>query len=82
VQQRQIPLNELAAMLSGTQVQGPSFVNTPQSSIQAGDIQGATYANYQGAQNAYNQQMKSDSSAKGGMGSTIGSLAMAGATAY
>ena len=82
VQQRQIPLNELASMLSGSQVTGPSFINTPQQTMQAGDIQGATYANYQGAQNAYNQQQQANSSAKGGIGSTVGSLAMAGATAY
>ena len=81
-QQRQIPLNELAAMLSGSQVQGPQFVSTPAPSIQAGDIQGATYANYQGAQNAYNQQQQSRASAKGGLGSTLGALAQAGATAY
>jgi hypothetical protein len=81
-QQRSIPLNELAAMLSGSQVQSPQFVTTPAPSIQAGDIQGATYANYQGAQNAYNQQVAAKSSAKGGIGDTIGSLAMAGATAY
>ena len=81
-QQRSIPLNELAAMLSGTSVQGPQFVGTPSPSIQAGDLQGATYANYQGAQNAYNTQQQAKASAKGGIGSTIGSLAMAGGTAY
>mgnify|MGYP003679258608 FL=1 len=75
------PLNELAAMLSGSQVQSPQFVTTPAPSIQAGDIQGATYANYQGAQNAYNQQVAANSSAKGGIGNTIGALAQAGATA-
>ena len=78
VQQRQIPLNELASMLSATQVQGPSFINTPQQTMQAGDIQGATYANYQGAQNAYNQQMKSQRSAKGGLADIAG----AGIKAY
>ena len=77
VQQRQIPLNELASMLSGSQVTGPSFINTPQQSMQAGDIQGATYANYQGAQNAYNQQQKARSSAKGGMTDLAGSLGSA-----
>ena len=77
IQQRQIPLNELAAMLSGTQVSAPNFVNTPQANIQAGDIQGATYANYQGAQNAYNQQQRSNSSAKGGLGGMIGGLGSA-----
>jgi len=78
VQQRQIPLNELAAMLSGSQVQGPSFINTPQQTMQAGDIQGATYANYQGAQNAYNQQQQAKSSAKGGLADIAG----AGLQAY
>ena len=81
-QQRQIPLNELAAMLSGTQVQGPQFVATPAPSVQAGDIQGATYANYQGAQNAYNQQLASRGSAKGGLGSAIGALGSAAITKY
>ena len=79
VQQRQIPLNELAAMLSGSQVQGPSFLNTPQQSMQAGDIQGATYANYNAANNAYNQQRQADSAGKGAMGSTLASLAGTGA---
>ena len=79
VQQRQIPLNELAAMLSGSQVQGPSFINTPQQSMQAGDIQGATYANYNAANNAYNQQRQADSAGKGAMGSTLASLASTGA---
>jgi len=82
VQQRQIPLNELAAMLSGSQVQGPSFLNTPQQSMQAGDIQGATYANYNAANNAYNQQRQADSAGKGSMGSTLASLAGTGAQLY
>jgi len=82
VQQRQIPLNELASMLSGSQVTGPSFLNTPQQTMQAGDIQGATYANYQGAQNAYNQQQQANSSAKGGLGSLAGSLGSAAITKY
>jgi hypothetical protein len=47
--QRNQPLNELAAMLSGTQLTQPSFLTPPQPSVQAGDLQGATYANYQGA---------------------------------
>ena len=86
VQQRQIPLNELAAMLSGSQVQGPSFLNTPSQSIQAGDIQGATYANYRTAQDAYNQQLnrqqQARSSGKGGLGSLAGSLGSAAITKY
>ena len=78
-QQRSIPLNELAAMLSGSQVQSPQFVTTPAPSIAAGDIQGATYANYQGALNNYNQQQAARSSAKGnlaGLGGTLATGAM------
>jgi hypothetical protein len=47
--QRNQPLNELAAMLSGQQVTQPNFLTPPQPGISAGDLQGAQYANYQGA---------------------------------
>lgn len=53
VQQRQIPLNELAAMLSGSQVQSPSYVNTPTSNVNPADIMGATYGSYNGQLQAY-----------------------------
>lgn len=45
---RQTPINEISALTSGAQVQLPQFANTPQTSIQAPDLQGATYASYQG----------------------------------
>ena len=48
--------------------------------MQAGDIQGATYANYNAANNAYNQQRASQAQGKGATGDLLGSLAMAGAT--
>jgi len=47
--QRNQPLNELAAMLSAQQITQPSFLTPPQPGVAAGDLQGATYANYQGA---------------------------------
>ena len=47
--QRNQPLNELAAMLSGVQLTQPQFLTPPQPTIAAGDLQGAQYANYQGA---------------------------------
>lgn len=67
VMQRSQPLNELAAMMSGSQVTNPQFVGTPQVSMQAPDIMGATYANYNGAQNAYNQQVASNNAMTGGL---------------
>jgi len=79
VQQRQIPLNELAAMMSGSQVQSPSYINPAQQQVAPGDIAGATYANYQGAQNAYNSRMQANSANTQGLYSLLGTGAMAGA---
>lgn len=53
---RQTPINEISALTSGAQVQLPQFVNTPQTGIQAPDLQGATYASYQAQLNNAQQQ--------------------------
>jgi hypothetical protein len=82
VQQRQIPLNELAAMLSGGQVQSPSFVPTPQVQMQPADIMGATYGSYNAQQNAYNQQMQNQRANTQGLYSLLGAGAQAGAFAF
>ena len=57
-QQRSIPLNELAAMVSGAQVQQPGFINPPQQGIAAPDILGATYAGYQADADQYAREMQ------------------------
>lgn len=77
VQQRQIPLNELAAMLSGTQVQSPSFVNVPQTQINPADIMGATYASNNAAQQNYAQQMANERANRQGLYSLLGTGAQA-----
>lgn len=56
MQQRSQPLNELAAMLSGSQVQGPSFVNSPQQSVAPADYMGAAYGSANLAQNQIAEQ--------------------------
>lgn len=43
---RNAPINEISALMSGSQVQAPQFVNTPQTGIAAPDLQGAIYSNY------------------------------------
>jgi hypothetical protein len=53
--QRNQPLSELATLSSGSQPQGPQFLNTPQGQIAAPDYQGAAYASAN-QQNAGNQQ--------------------------
>lgn len=81
-QQRQIPLNELSAMLSGTQVQGPSFVNAPQQKINPADLMGATYGSYQGQMNNYNQKMAQQNALMGGLFGLGGSLGGMGILKY
>jgi hypothetical protein len=58
VQQRQIPLNELAAMITGAQVQTPNFVNAPQTQVAQTPYADSVYASYNGQNQAYaaNQQ--------------------------
>lgn len=82
VQQRQIPLNELAAMLTGSQVQTPNFVNTSQYQVNPADIMGAQYANYQGAQNAYNAQTGARSANNQGLYGLLGTGLMSAAYAW
>ena len=82
VQQRQIPLNELAAMLTGAQVQGPQFVPTPQSQMAPPDIMGATYGSANLANNAYNTQMQQQTAQQQGLYSLLGAGAQAGAYAW
>jgi len=77
VQQRAIPLNELSAMLSGAQVQGPSFVGTPQTGINPADIMGATYASYNGDMNAYNARLQQQNAANQGLFGLLGAGASA-----
>lgn len=77
VQQRQIPLNELAAMLSGSQVQGPQFVSTPQSQMAPADIMGATFGSYNGQMQGYNAQIANQAAQTQGLSGLLGSGLMA-----
>lgn len=71
VQNRQQPLNELAALMSGVQMQGPSFMNTPQTGVQGTDIAGPIMQNYQ-------MQMQQRNAAQGGLFG-LGAAALSGA---
>lgn len=71
---RQQSLNELAALAGGTQLQAPSFVNTPQTGIANTDIIGAQGMQFAGQQNVYNQQMGANNAAMGGLFGLGGSL--------
>jgi hypothetical protein len=77
MQQRELPLNEASALMSGSQIQNPSFVSTPQTSVAPTDVTGA-YGLSQAAQNAAYQGQVSQAS--GGNNATAGLLG-AGITA-
>jgi len=53
-QQRQQPLNEIAALMTGSQVQNPNWLNTPSSQIQTTDFANIINQNY--AQQSQNYQ--------------------------
>lgn len=66
-QARDQPLNELSALMSGSQVQQPKYTSTPSTSVQSPDLIGAVNANY-------NARMQQYQSTMGGLGSIFGSL--------
>ena len=64
--QRNQPINEISALMSGSQVSQPQFTNTPQSNVAGVDYSGLVQNNYaqQMAQwNAQNQQRQSQNNA-------------------
>lgn len=74
---RNQPLNEISALMSGSQVSQPNFVGTPQSNVQPVDYTGLVENNYQGQLANYNAQMGSRNALFGALGS-IGGAALGG----
>jgi hypothetical protein len=73
--QRQMPLNEFNAFMSGAQVQNPSFEGYTQGTgFNPANIYGAAQDNYQAAMNNYNAQMANRSNRTGGLLGLAGSL--------
>jgi hypothetical protein len=65
---RNQPINETTALMSGSQVSQPSYVNTPQTGIANTDVAGLY-------QNNYNAQISAQNAMMGGLGSIGGGLA-------
>jgi hypothetical protein len=76
--ERNQPINEISALLSGSQVSQPNFVNTPQSQVAGTDYQGAVNTAYQGQLNAYNQKVASNNAMMGGLFGLAGTIGTAG----
>lgn len=77
---KQFPINIINALRSGNQVQMPTFQNVPgQQTVAGPDIMGATMAQGQAANNAYNQQVAGSNALMGGLFS-LGGAAMGAPT--
>lgn len=74
-QEQQMPINELDALLSSSQVQNPNYVSTPQTSVGQTPLSQDTYASYQGNLNNYNQQVASQNNTTSGLFGLAGAAA-------
>ena len=83
---RNQPLSELSAFMSGSQPQAPTFIGTPQGQIAAPDFLGAEYASAntqnQAAQNNFNQAYGSYNASNAGLYGLLGAGAQAGGYAF
>lgn len=71
---RNQPLNEIAALLSGSQVAQPNFINTPQTQVAGTDYQGAVYNSYNAQMQAHQQKVASQNAMMGGLFGLAGTL--------
>ena len=67
IQQRQMPLNEITALMSGSQITNPQFQSYQGSTIAPAPIAQTTQNAYQGALNSYNQQVGSQNANTAGL---------------
>jgi hypothetical protein len=65
--QRNQPLNEIAALLSGSQVQQPNFINTPGAQIPTTDVAGLVNQNFAQQLGIYQQQSTNQNQLIGGL---------------
>lgn len=79
---RNQPLNELAAMMTGAQIQGPQFVNTPGAQVAPADIMGATYGSANLANQGWQAGMQNKQANNAGMQSLLGTAAGIGMFAF
>lgn len=75
---RNQPINEITALLTGSQVSQPSFVGTPQASVASPDYTGLVANNYNSAMNAWGQQVGAQNAMMGGLFGLAGTLGTAG----
>lgn len=64
---RNQPINEITALLSGSQVSQPNFINAPQSQIPTTDVAGLMNTSFNQQMGNYQQQMNNWNSTMGGI---------------
>lgn len=70
---RELPINEISALLNGGQVQQPSFTNTPQTQVQGTDVAGIINNNFGQQMDIYKQKQASNDALTGAVFSLAGS---------
>ena len=77
--ERNQPLNEIAALMSGSQVRQPTFASTPQSNVANVDYAGLVNAKHQADMAAWQAEVNSQNAMMGGLfglGGTLGAAAL------
>lgn len=77
--ERNQPINEITALMSGSQVSQPNFVSTPQTQVGGVDYMGAVNNNYNAQVQQWQQAQNNNNAMMGGLfglGGTLGSAAM------
>jgi hypothetical protein len=64
---RNQPINEISALMSGSQVSQPNFVNAPSTQIPTTDVAGITQQGFQNQMGLYNTQMQQSNALIGGV---------------
>jgi len=67
IQERQMPLNEITALMSGSQIVNPQFSPYTGANVAAAPIAQTMQNAYAGQMNAYNQGVSSDNATMGGL---------------
>jgi len=67
IQMRQMPINEISAFMTGSQIQNPVFQPFTGANVGAAPIAQTMQNAYAGAQNQYNQQIASNNAEMGGL---------------
>ena len=82
IQRRSMPLNEITALMSGSQIQNPQFGAYSGSNVTAAPTFAATQAQGQAEQNNYNQQVATQNANTAGLYSLLGAGVGAGIKKY